>query len=60
MMQTAEYGTEELAKVDGIDVGTFTQILEMDDDDERDFSSTIVFDFFDQAQDTFKNMDAAL
>jgi osomolarity two-component system phosphorelay intermediate protein YPD1 len=46
--------------VDGIDIGTFIQILEMDDDDEREFSFAIVFDFFTQAQDTFDNMDDAL
>ncbi|KAH6877264.1 putative histidine phosphotransferase HPT1p [Thelonectria olida] len=56
----AEFGTEELSKVDGIDIGTFTQILEMDDDDEREFSSAIVFDFFTQAQETFDTMDDAL
>lgn len=44
-----------------IDMDTFGQILEMDDsEDDRDFSSTIVFEFFDQAKDMFKQMDAAL
>ena len=45
---------------DGIDVNTFNQILEMDDSDDRDFSSSIVFDFFTQAEDTFKSMNDAL
>jgi hypothetical protein len=37
------------------------KILEMDDDEEeRDFSTSIVFDFFDQAKVTFKNLDKAL
>jgi len=46
---------------DVIDGPTFEQILEMDDDDEeRDFSTSIVFDFFDQAKATFKNLDKAL
>jgi hypothetical protein len=37
------------------------QILEMDDDeDDREFSTSIVFDFFDQAEKTFKNLDKAL
>ncbi|KAI5457314.1 putative histidine phosphotransferase HPT1p [Mariannaea sp. PMI_226] len=55
----AEYGIDELSKVDGIDIVTFNQILEMDDDDEHDFSSAIVFDFFNQAKETFDNMDNA-
>lgn len=46
---------------DSIDALTFEQILEMDDDeDEREFSRSIVFGFFDQASDTFKKMDQAL
>ena len=37
------------------------QILEMDEDeDDREFSRGIVFDFFDQAQDTFRAMEADL
>jgi hypothetical protein len=32
----------------------------MDDPPEHDFSASIVFDFFDQAEDTFKQMDEAL
>lgn len=40
---------------------TFEQILEMDDDEEeRDFSKSIVFGFFEQAENTFKNMDTCL
>ena len=31
-----------------------------DDEDVREFSQGIVFGFFDQAEQTFKNMDAAL
>ena len=46
---------------DAIDPLTFEQILEMDDDEEeRDFSRTIVFDFFDQAKQTFEQMESAL
>ncbi|KAI4205005.1 MAG: hypothetical protein LQ350_000632 [Teloschistes chrysophthalmus] len=46
---------------DHIDLMTFEQILEMDDDEEeRDFSKSIVFGFFEQAENTFKNMDASL
>jgi len=44
-----------------IDAVTFEQILEMDDDEEeREFSKSIVFGFFEQAETTFKEMDQAL
>ena len=43
---------------DQIDPATFEQILEMDDDEEeREFSNSIVFDFFQQADSTFDKMD---
>jgi osomolarity two-component system, phosphorelay intermediate protein YPD1 len=45
---------------DGVDMVTFNQILEMDDNDDREFSSSIVTGFFEQAQETFSKMDAAL
>lgn len=46
---------------DSIDAATFDQILEMDDDeDEREFSKSIVYDFFQQADTTFQKMDANL
>jgi len=45
---------------DSIDGPTFEQILEMDDDDERDFSKSIVFDFFTQAESTFDKMNSCL
>lgn len=51
----------ELERTGLIDTQTFSQILEMDDDEEeRDFSKSIVFDFFDQAKQTFDNMDTAV
>ena len=38
-----------------------TDLVEMDDDgDEREFSRSIVFGFFEQAEQTFKDMDDAL
>ena len=43
-----------------VDMTTFSQILEMDDPDDHSFSSSIVFDFFDQADQTFTEMDDAL
>ena len=46
---------------DVIDQATFDQILEMDDDDdEREFSKSIVYDFFTQAEGTFEKMDQYL
>ncbi|RYP63597.1 hypothetical protein DL771_009205 [Monosporascus sp. 5C6A] len=46
---------------DAIDKATFGQILEMDDgDDDYDFSRSIVFGFFEQAEETFTDMDEAL
>ncbi|KAL4891061.1 signal transduction histidine kinase [Aspergillus ambiguus] len=43
-----------------IDKTTFDQILEMDDDDDREFSQGIVFGFFEQAETTFDKMENAL
>jgi len=46
---------------DSIDQSTFEQILEMDDDEvDREFSKSIVFDFFQQADSTFAKMDKNL
>ncbi|KAJ5796557.1 uncharacterized protein N7518_005097 [Penicillium psychrosexuale] len=40
-----------------LDESTFEQILEMDDDEEdRDFSKSIVYGFFDQAENTYKKI----
>ena len=42
-------------------MNTFEQILEMDDDeDDREFSKSIVYGFFDQAENTFQRMDDEL
>lgn len=44
-----------------VDMQTFSQILEMDDDEvEREFSKPLVFNFFEQAEETFEKMDKAL
>ncbi|KAL2694968.1 hypothetical protein Neosp_001557 [[Neocosmospora] mangrovei] len=52
---------ESLAEFDGIDLLTFEQILEMDDDeDEHEFSRSIVYGFFEQAEETLVQMEAAL
>jgi len=43
-----------------IETATFEQILEMDDsEDDRDFSKSIVYDFFTQAEETFEKLDRA-
>lgn len=47
-------------KVPVIDMDTFEQILELDEDDTRDFSAEMVWQYFDQAKLTFTDMDAAL
>lgn len=38
----------------------FDQILEMDEEDDKEFSRALVQDFFDQSKETFKGMDEAL
>ncbi|OJJ44080.1 hypothetical protein ASPZODRAFT_18850 [Penicilliopsis zonata CBS 506.65] len=45
---------------DRMDQATFEQILEMDDEDDKDFSRGIVFGFFDQADTTFEQMETAI
>jgi osomolarity two-component system phosphorelay intermediate protein YPD1 len=46
---------------DSIDGPTFDQILEMDDEEEeREFSKSLVYDFFTQAETTFVKMDTNL
>ncbi|KAK9369307.1 signal transduction histidine kinase [Lipomyces kononenkoae] len=52
---------DQEAVTDVIDWNTFGQILEMDDDeDDREFSRSIVWNFFEQAENTFTQMDTAL
>lgn len=45
---------------DGVDMNTFSQILEMDEPGDTEFSHSIVFGFFEQAEETFVSMDTAL
>ncbi|KAF5008295.1 hypothetical protein FDECE_5433 [Fusarium decemcellulare] len=45
---------------DGVDMNTFSQILEMDEPGDHEFSSSIVFGFFDQAEETFKEIEDKL
>lgn len=43
-----------------IDHTVFDQLLEMDDDEERDFSKSIVTHFLEQAEQTFTNIEENL
>ncbi|KAI9019425.1 signal transduction histidine kinase [Phycomyces nitens] len=45
---------------DLIDMNTFDQLLDMDDEDDHEFSHSIVLDYFKQAETTFEAMDTAL
>jgi len=45
---------------DIIDMATFEQICEMDDDGSDEFSRAIVFGFLDQAEETFDKMDKSM
>lgn len=46
---------------DIVDWATFSQILEMDEDEEeREFSTGIILNFFEQAEGTFAQMETAL
>jgi osomolarity two-component system phosphorelay intermediate protein YPD1 len=46
---------------DHVDNATFSQILEMDEnEDDRDFSAPLVLNFFEQATETFGKMEFAL
>jgi osomolarity two-component system phosphorelay intermediate protein YPD1 len=60
-MQSEEGSATTLDFGPSIDMATFEQILEMDDEeDEKEFSRSIVYGFFIQAEETFEKMDAAL
>lgn len=45
---------------DIIDTDTFDQLLDMDDEEDHEFSYSIVVNYFEQAEATFKSMDTAL
>ncbi|KAK9477516.1 signal transduction histidine kinase [Lipomyces japonicus] len=52
---------DRIRVADVIDWSTFDQILEMDDDeDDREFSKSIVWNFFEQAENTFTQMESAI
>lgn len=60
MADQNEASYDDLSSHDGIDMTTFSQILEMDEPGDNEFSSSIVFGFFEQAEGTFEEMDTAL
>jgi osomolarity two-component system phosphorelay intermediate protein YPD1 len=61
MARSSDAGSVDLSHYSEIiDSATFDQILEMDDDDQKEFSKSIVYDFFTQAQGTFDKMDTQL
>ena len=43
-----------------IDMNTFDQLLDMDDEEDHEFSYSIVLNYFEQAEQTFTDMDDAL
>ena len=43
-----------------VDKQTFAQILDMDEEEDRDFSKSIVFGFLEQAETTFEKMEAGM
>lgn len=53
-------GDEEVDLGPAVDMNTFNQILEMDDPGDYEFSHSLVFGFFEQAEETFASMDKAL
>ncbi|KAG1462393.1 hypothetical protein G6F56_005527 [Rhizopus delemar] len=55
-----EETNEEKSIDDLIDMNTFDQLLDMDDEDDHEFSYSIVLNYFEQAEATFKDMDEAL
>ncbi|WFD34118.1 Phosphorelay intermediate protein [Malassezia cuniculi] len=52
--------TLESLPEDVIDIEVFGQLLEMDEEDEREFSQSLVWNYFEQAESTFASMDTAL
>ncbi|CEP09695.1 hypothetical protein [Parasitella parasitica] len=50
---------ESVKKEDILDMITFEQLLEMDDEDNHEFSLSLVENYYEQATTTFKQMDEA-
>jgi len=61
MSQGRTYQISKLPELDyAINVTIFSDILELDDEDEQYFSRSLVCDYFTLAQRTFAEMDACL
>lgn len=64
MTHTDDRNTDDIEKIvnpdDLIDMNTFEQLLDMDDEDDHEFSYSIVNNYFEQAETTFNDMDEAL
>jgi osomolarity two-component system, phosphorelay intermediate protein YPD1 len=45
---------------DVIEQSAFEQILDMDEEGDKDFSKSIVYGFFEQAETTFEKMERAM
>ncbi|CAO3574949.1 unnamed protein product [Mortierella alpina] len=54
-----ETDAEELDD-DIIDHTTFDQLLEMDDEEDHEFSKSLVWNYFEQAEKTFQDMEEAM
>ncbi|KAF9439094.1 hypothetical protein BGZ76_000056 [Entomortierella beljakovae] len=52
--------TEDEFDDDIIDHTTFDQLLEMDDEEDHEFSKSLVWNYFEQAEKTFEDMDEAM
>lgn len=60
MIATSDKQELRLVQKPVVDMEIFQQILELDEDDEDDFSREMVFAFFVQAEDTIGSMEVAL
>ncbi|KAG0245326.1 hypothetical protein BGX31_007524 [Mortierella sp. GBA43] len=57
----AEQDQDEYEDEDGIiDHTTFDQLLEMDDEEDHEFSKSLVYNYFEQAEKTFEEMEEAM
>ncbi|KAG0215673.1 hypothetical protein BGX28_008919 [Mortierella sp. GBA30] len=55
-----ETETDELDENGIIDHTTFDQLLEMDDEEDHEFSRSLVWNYFEQAEKTFNDMEEAM
>ncbi len=51
---------EEESDLPVVDMDTFEQILELDEDEDMEFSSEMVWQYFEQAEQAFTDMEAKL